>query len=72
MRWISGSSFLKAGRQIETLRLTDMPPRPDRATRIRITATPVSDDRIDIEIKDLGFGEIFMSSGKVWHYEMTM
>ena len=47
-------------------------PRPDRATRIRITATPVSDDRIDIEIKDLGFGEIFMSSGKVWHYEMTM
>ena len=58
--------------KIETLRLTDMPPRPDRATRIRITATPVSDDRIDIEIKDLGFGEIFMSSGKVWHYEMTM
>ena len=58
--------------KIETLRLTDMPPRPDRATRIRITATPVSDDRIDIEIKDLGFGEIFMGSGKVWHYEMTM
>ena len=58
--------------KIETLRLTDMPPSPDRATRIRITATPVSDDRIDIEIKDLGFGEIFMSSGKVWHYEMTM
>ena len=58
--------------KIETLRLTDMPPRPDKATRIRITATPVSDDRIDIEIKDLGFGEIFMSSGKVWHYEMTM
>lgn len=58
--------------KIETLRLTDMQPRPDRATRIRITATPVSDDRIDIEIKDLGFGEIFMSSGKVWHYEMTM
>lgn len=58
--------------KIETLRLTDMTPRPDRATRIRITATPVSDDRIDIEIKDLGFGEIFMSSGKVWHYEMTM
>ena len=29
-------------------------------------------NKIDIEIKDLGFGEIFMSSGKVWHYEMTM
>ena len=58
--------------KIETLELTDMPVRPDRATRIRITATPVSDDKIDIEIKDLGFGEIFRSSGKVWHYEMTM
>ncbi|WP_455721016.1 DUF5716 family protein [Agathobacter sp.] len=58
--------------RIETLELTDMPLRPDRATRIRITATPVSDDKIDIEIKDLGFGEIYRSSNKVWHYEMTM
>ncbi len=58
--------------KIETLELADMPVRPDRATRIRITATPVSDDKIDIEIKDLGFGEIFRSSNKVWHYEMTM
>lgn len=58
--------------RIETLELTDMPVRPDRTTRIRITATPLSDDKIDIEIKDLGFGEIFRSSNKVWHYEMTM
>lgn len=58
--------------RIETLELTDMPLRPDRATRIRITATPLSDDKIDIEIKDLGFGEIYRSSNKIWHYEMTM
>lgn len=58
--------------KIETLELTDMPIRPDRATRVRITAVPVSDNKVEIKIKDLGFGEIFRSSNKVWHYEMTM
>lgn len=58
MVWISGALPKSREAKIETLRLTDMPPDRIRATRIRITATPVSDDRIDIEIKDLGFGEI--------------
>lgn len=58
--------------KIETLELTDMPTRPDRTTRVRITAVPTADDKIDIDIKDLGFGEIFRSSDKVWHYTMSM
>ena len=58
--------------KIETLELTDMPARPDRTTRVRITATPLSDEKIAIDIKDLGFGDIFRSSDKTWHYEMTM
>ena len=58
--------------KIETLELTDLPSRPDRTTRVRITATPISDDKIEITIKDLGFGEIFRSTDKTWHYEMTM
>lgn len=58
--------------KIETLELTDLPRRPDRTTRVRITATPVADDKIDIEIRDLGFGELFRSTDKVWHYTMTM
>ena len=58
--------------KIETLELSDLPRRPDRTTRVRITATPVADDKIDIEIRDLGFGELFRSTDKVWNYTMTM
>lgn len=77
---LSGSSEIDFWKQlpnsreasIETLELNDLPVRPDRTTRVRITAKPVSDDKIDIEIKDLGFGEIFRSTEKVWHCTMSM
>lgn len=57
---------------IETLELTDLPSRPDRTTRLRITATPVSDEKIEVKIADLGFGEIYRSTDKTWNYMMTM
>lgn len=58
--------------KIETLELTDLPQRPDRTTRLRITANPIADDKIEIEIKDLGFGEFFRGTDKVWKYTMVM
>lgn len=58
--------------KIETLELTDLPKRPDRTTRLRITATPVADDKIDITIRDLGFGEFFRGTDKTWKYTMSM
>ncbi len=57
---------------IESLELTDLPSRPDRTTRLRITATPVSDEKIEVQIRDLGFGEIYRSTDKSWKYIMTM
>lgn len=57
---------------IETLELTDLPSRPERTTRLRITATPVSDEKIEVQIRDLGFGEIYRSTDKNWKYMMTM
>lgn len=57
---------------IETLELTDLPNRPERTTRLRITATPVSDEKIEVQIRDLGFGEIYRSTDKSWKYIMTM
>lgn len=57
---------------IETLELTDLPTRPDRTTRLRITATPVSDEKIEVQIRDMGFGEIYRSTDKTWKYTMTM
>ena len=58
--------------KIETLELTDLPNRPNKTTRLRITVKPVSDDRVSIEIKDLGFGELFRSTDKTWKYTMSM
>jgi hypothetical protein len=58
--------------KIETLELTDLPRRPDRTTRLRITANPSADDKIAVEIRDLGFGEFFRGTDKVWKYTMTM
>lgn len=57
---------------IETLELTDLPSRPERTTRLRVTATPLSDEKIEVQIKDLGFGEIYRSTDKIWKYIMTM
>ena len=58
--------------KIETLELTDLPRRPDRTTRVRVVATPIADDKIAIEIRDLGFGEFFRGTDKVWKYTMVM
>lgn len=58
--------------KIETLELTDFPERPDRTTRLRIVAKPVSDEEVEIEIKDMGFGEIFRATDKIWKYKMSM
>lgn len=57
--------------KIERLELSDLPKRPSRTTRLRITAKPLSDIKVQIQIKDMGFGEIFKSSDKIWEYVMV-
>lgn len=57
---------------IESLELTDIPDRPDRTTRVHITAKPIADNKIDITIKDMGFGELYRGTNKVWHYTMSV
>lgn len=57
--------------RVVKLELSDLPERPEKTTRLRITAKPLSDSRVQIQIKDLGFGELFQSSGKVWEYMMS-
>lgn len=56
----------------EAFELTDLPERPDKTTRMRILAKPLSDEKIEIEIKDLGFGEFFRATNKVWKYIVVM
>ena len=57
--------------KIEKLELADLPERPNKTSRLRITAKPLSDAKVQIQIKDLGFGELFKGSDKVWEYIMS-
>lgn len=58
--------------KIETLELSDLPKRPSRTTRVQILAQPVSSEKIEITIKDLGFGEFFPATDKEWKYTMSI
>ena len=64
--WLQEADSREA--QIQTLALTDLPERPDKMTRLRITAEPLSDAQVRVEIRDLGFGELVKSSDKSWEY----
>lgn len=64
--WLQQAESREA--KIESLELTDLPKRPNKMTRLRIIAKPLADDCIKVNIKDLGFGEIYKSSEKSWEY----
>lgn len=66
--WIQAADSREA--RIDTLELTDLPKRPDKMTRLRITAKPLTDHKVKVVIRDLGFGEIYKSSDKTWEYVM--
>lgn len=58
--------------KIESLELTNLPERENKTTRLRIFLQPVSEGEVVVEIKDLGFGEIYKSSEQVWKYSLKM
>ena len=46
--------------------LQDLPKRPPRTTRLHIEMSMLSESRLSLEIKDLGFGELFPASNTEW------
>lgn len=58
--------------KIEKLTLSDLPERENKTTRLRIKVKPLSDTKVSIIIRDLGFGEIVKSSEKTWEYVMSL
>lgn len=58
--------------KIERLQLSDLPERPPKTTRLKITAKPLSDTKVEIRIQDLGFGAFFPASEKTWDYVMAL
>lgn len=51
---------------VHMMRLTGLPARPDRGTRVRMVIYFSGPSRCHIEVEDLGFGGFFKSSGLVW------
>lgn len=54
------------------IRLYDLPDRPERCSRIRIKLSMKSDNVMSIKIIDLGFGELFPSTGRSFQEEITL
>ncbi len=52
--------------------LTGFPKRPSKTTRIEVNFRYISENTIEIEIRDLGFGEFFKSSGMAVKKEITL
>lgn len=55
-----------------TVELAGLPTRPKRATRLNIKVKMASETLIQIRIMDLGFGEMYPLSGKVWSKDVEM
>lgn len=49
-----------------TMELTDLPTRPENATRLQLKITFAAENKPVFTVKDLGFGDFFQSSGLVW------
>ena len=54
------------------IKLENMPQRPRAATRLRVRLSMTAADRMRLEAEDLGFGEIFPSSGMKWEQEIAI
>ena len=52
--------------EIVTVILDGMEERPDRTSRIKMTTDMVSISQIRVLVEDMGFGDIYPASGKVW------
>lgn len=55
-----------------TIDLSSLPERPPRASRLRLSITFISQTRLRVRIEDLGFGEFYPATGKVWEKLVDM
>ncbi len=59
-------------RQTLSVELAGLPERGERATRLRIKTEMLSETKLSIKIYDLGFGELYPSTGHLWNKEVEM
>ncbi len=54
------------------IRLDRLPVREGRITRVRFSFSMTAVDRMQVRMEDLGFGEIFPSSGLKWEQQISL
>lgn len=62
----SVSSIDGPGKKRVVMHLPGLPERPNKTTRLSLDLEYISPEECQITVKDLGLGELFPSSGKVW------
>ncbi len=55
-----------------TINLDGLPSRPEKTTRLRMKVSFLSGDTVKIFIEDMGFGELFPTSGRKWETEVKI
>ena len=68
--WVQRPESRKA--VIEKLLLEGLPEREEGTTRLRISAKAISDTKVEVEIRDMGFGEIAPSSGRTFSHVIEL
>ncbi len=58
--------------EVIDITLGDLPKRPVKTSRIKIDIVMLSEDRMQVTIKDMGFGELFPSSEIEWKEEISL
>lgn len=52
--------------EVVDITLSDLPKRPSRCSRLHVEVSMISEAKMQVTVKDLGFGELFPSSNIEW------
>ncbi len=52
--------------EIARITLSDLPKRPPKTTKLLLSVRMLSENRMEVKIKDLGFGELFPATNLEW------
>ena len=58
--------------KVVQLILDGLEKRPRGTTRLRLSVTMGSVNEVEVKVQDMGFGEIFPSTGKVWEQAIEL
>ena len=67
---VTSRPMTKGEPTVHMMRLPGLPPRPDRATRLRMTVYFTAPGKCHLEVEDLGFGEFYRSCGLTWQRDI--